>query len=65
MLTTALRPARLPWPRLAARGLLAFLIDLDARYRARVHLATLDDRMLRDVGITRADVGEALRRPLV
>ena len=63
--TTALRHVRLARPRLAARGLLAFLADLDARHRARVRLAHLDDRMLDDIGVTRADIDGELRRPLV
>ena len=55
MSATVLRHVRLARPRLAARGLLAFLAELDDRYRARVRLAQLDDRMLRDIGVTRAD----------
>lgn len=63
--TVALSPARLVRPRLAARGLVDFLAVLDARYRARVRLADLDDRMLADIGVTRADVAAELRRPLL
>ena len=55
MSATVLRHVRLARPRLAVRGLLACLAELDARYRARVRLAQLDDQMLRDIGITRAD----------
>ncbi|CAN5759038.1 hypothetical protein BH23PSE1_BH23PSE1_04190 [soil metagenome] len=47
-------------PRLA--GLLAWIARLDAHYRTRSHLAELDDRMLRDIGVTRADVDRELRR---
>jgi uncharacterized protein YjiS (DUF1127 family) len=65
MSATVLRPVRLPRPRLAARGLLGFLADLDARWRARARLAELDDRMLRDIGVSRADVAAELRRPIL
>lgn len=35
------------------------LADWNDRYRQRIHLAQLDERMLRDMGLTRADaVGE-------
>jgi uncharacterized protein YjiS (DUF1127 family) len=61
MLATALPLAR----RAVARGPLGLLLELDARWRARAHLAELDDRMLRDIGLTRADVAAELRRPLV
>jgi len=65
MSATVLRNVRIARPRLAARGLLSFFAELDRRYRTRVRLNTLDDRMLRDIGITRAAVDEELRRPLV
>lgn len=61
---TLTRPVRTARPRLTARGLVKAAVTLDARYRARVQLAELDDRMLRDMGLTRADVAEELRRPL-
>jgi uncharacterized protein YjiS (DUF1127 family) len=63
--TSVLRPARTARPRLTARGALGFLAALDARHRARRHLAELDDRMLRDIGVSRADVAAELRRPLL
>ena len=63
--TSALRSALFARPRLTVRGLLDRLSSLDARYRSRMDLAALDDRMLRDVGLTRADVAAELRRPLV
>ena len=31
--------------------------------RGRRHLASLDDKMLRDIGITRADVAREYRKP--
>ena len=46
------------------RGILDRLSALDARHRNRMDLEALDDRMLRDVGLTRADVAAELRRPL-
>lgn len=46
------------------RRLLARLVALEGAYRQRADLAALDDRMLRDVGLTRADVDAELRRPL-
>ena len=54
--TSALRHVRTARPRLSVRGVLDCLAALDARHRARVHLVELDDRMLRDIGVTRAEV---------
>lgn len=45
------RPAR----RRARRGLFATLRTWRRRSRERSELASLDERMLRDIGITRAD----------
>lgn len=53
-----------PWPRPSVRGILDWLVALDARYRQRRTLETLDDRMLRDIGVTRAEVEQEIRRPL-
>ena len=51
--TLTLRPAGL------LQRLFSALADWNDRYRQRVHLAQLDERMLRDMGLTRADaVGE-------
>lgn len=58
------RSARIAWPRLSARGLLDRLAARDAAHRQRLTLAALDDHMLRDIGVTRADVSNELRRPL-
>ncbi len=44
-------------------GAVRLFLDLDAFYRERQRLAELDDRTLRDIGVTRADVEEALSRP--
>ena len=62
--TSVLRLARVVPPRLAVRGLLARLLRYDARHRTRMDLKALDDAMLRDIGLTRADVDAELRRPL-
>lgn len=62
---SALRHVRIARPRLAVRGLVAYLLDLDARYRARVGLERIDDRMLRDIGVSRADVDAEVARPLI
>jgi uncharacterized protein YjiS (DUF1127 family) len=64
MSATVLRPVRVARPRLTMRGLIAWLADLDARHRARLRLASLDDHLLRDIGVTRADVEAEVRRPL-
>ncbi len=53
--TTAHRSARSFRPRLSVRGVLGFLADADARYRARAQLGMLDDHLLRDIGVNRAD----------
>lgn len=55
---TGFRTPRLDW-----RALLGRLAALDALHRERGRLAELDDRILRDIGVTRADVAETLRRP--
>ena len=62
--TSVLRPAHTARPRLTAHGLLGLLAALDVRYRTRAHLAELDDRMLRDIGVTRADIAAELRGSL-
>lgn len=53
------RPTRAVWPRISLRSFLERLIAADANHRAAVHLARLDERMLRDIGLTRDEV----RRP--
>lgn len=59
------RHVRTVRPRLSVRGLLKALVEIDARYRARLQLREADDRMLRDMDLTRADVAEEMRRPLL
>lgn len=52
------RPALAFRPRLALRALIDRLVAADADYRARERLARLDERLLRDIGLTR----DAVRR---
>lgn len=54
---------RASWPRLSARGLLERFASADAFYRQRQALASLDERMLQDIGVARAEVDAELRRP--
>ncbi len=58
---TEQRPVRIFWPRLSVRGILDKLVAADAAYRQRLTLESLDDRMLRDVGISRADIARETR----
>jgi uncharacterized protein YjiS (DUF1127 family) len=51
------------WPKAALRRLIERLTALDSAHRRRSDLAILDDRMLRDIGISRGDVEVELRRP--
>ncbi len=50
-----------------SKGLIASLVDLildwQERTRSRVLLGRMDDRMLRDMGITRADVDVETTKP--
>ncbi len=62
---TNLRHVRSYRPHLTARGIVGALFAVEKRYRARVHLRELDDSALKDIGITRADVADELRRPLI
>ena len=48
--------------RLAPRGLLHRLAAIDAGLRRRADLRRIDERTLRDIGVTRADVDEELSR---
>lgn len=59
-----LRTVRTARPRLTVRGFVDYLVALDAKHRARVQLARLDDRMLRDMGLSRSDVEPVLRKTL-
>jgi len=67
-ITDAFGPARsgrtgFGWPRLFLRRLLDLAVALDRRSRERAQLAALDEHMLRDIGVSRADVEAALGRP--
>lgn len=55
---------RLTGPRLSVRGILDRLIAYDALYRQRRALESLDDRMLRDIGVTRAEAEAEIKRPM-
>lgn len=61
---TTTRNVRIVRPRLSVRAFLKVLLDIDARYRARVQLESLDDHMLDDMGLTRADVAFEIKQPL-
>lgn len=55
-----------PWPSLAAfapQRALARLAAYDALWRERVTMRSLDDHILRDIGVSRADIDAALSRP--
>jgi uncharacterized protein YjiS (DUF1127 family) len=60
--STVLRRAR-TWPRLSARGVFDRFAALDSYFRERDALRSLDDHMLRDIGLSRGDVAAELRRP--
>jgi hypothetical protein len=46
------------------RRLIAFLFDCIDIYRQRRALEALDDRMLKDIGLTRCDVEAEISRPV-
>ena len=52
------------WPRLPGEGILDYLLRLDAAYRQRCALRELDDRLLEDIGVTRADIEAEAAGPL-
>jgi uncharacterized protein YjiS (DUF1127 family) len=49
--------------RFSPRRLLDSLLAYEARRRQRLDIAQLDDRLLRDIGVTRAELERELRRP--
>ena len=59
-MTTLTHTATLPLSTRLSRSLTAFTLQLHRR-AAVAELATLDDRLLRDIGLTRIDV-DAMRR---
>ena len=62
---SVLRSVRTARPRLTVRGILEGILRFDAHYRSRMGLRALDDHLLRDIGLTRADISAELRRPLI
>ena len=50
-------------PRFPARRILHWFVAADRLHRERHDLAGLDERALRDIGVTRADVDDALSHP--
>ena len=56
-----------PAARKAQLGLVARVVDLmltwSDRMRQRRHLAELDDRLLQDIGVSRADIENEISRP--
>jgi uncharacterized protein YjiS (DUF1127 family) len=70
MITGNLEAARIALPtssHIAARNALRSLLDTVSAWRARARqrhaLSTLDDHMLRDIGLTRVDVEREGRKP--
>jgi uncharacterized protein YjiS (DUF1127 family) len=69
MTALASRSLAIPRPRLAPRILrlvgrfVAELVARDKRWREREAMRRIDDRILRDIGVTRADLDAALRAP--
>ncbi|HZT48355.1 MAG TPA: DUF1127 domain-containing protein [Hyphomicrobiaceae bacterium] len=64
--TPAAGPARrlaalLGWLASAILASLAAIAEIRTRARAERDLADLDDRMLRDIGITRTEIGRVVR----
>jgi uncharacterized protein YjiS (DUF1127 family) len=49
--------------RAALSRILATLSEWRRRSRDRTHLAMLDDRMLRDIGVNRADLWREINKP--
>lgn len=60
-----LRPAltSMHWHLPSPFAWLAWLVNLQARWRMREELAALSDAQLRDVGLTRDAIDAALERP--
>jgi uncharacterized protein YjiS (DUF1127 family) len=62
--SSAQRSSLLARPRISFRSLIDALVEADARHRRNAHLRQLDDRILRDIGIGRADLEAEARRPI-
>lgn len=54
-MTSTTHTRRLPAQRTGAKGLFARLIEIEGLWRQRQHLAKLDDAVLHDIGISRAE----------
>jgi uncharacterized protein YjiS (DUF1127 family) len=57
------RAVRRPLLRKALNRIVATLREWRQRSRERAQLATLDDRMLRDIGVNRGDVWREINKP--
>ena len=58
---SALRHVRTARPRLTVRGIFDVLAAADRRYRTRQQFLSLDEHLLRDMGLTRDSAAEMLR----
>jgi uncharacterized protein YjiS (DUF1127 family) len=57
------RPSFAPWFRGIVMRLIERLAVWHERSRQRYHLATLDDHILKDIGLSRADVTREIDKP--
>jgi uncharacterized protein YjiS (DUF1127 family) len=51
------------WPKAVGLSVVAVLREWCRRSRERTQLASLDDRMLRDIGVTRGEVLSEINKP--
>ena len=51
------------WPTKALKSALTMVLDWQSGASRRIHLDTLDDHLLRDVGLTRDDIRRELDKP--
>jgi uncharacterized protein YjiS (DUF1127 family) len=63
VMTTQSLSRLLAFPRFPVRRLHDWVLATDRLHRERHDLAALDDRALKDIGVTRADVNDALSHP--
>lgn len=59
----AARTLRIPSPKQVAWGILNMLMEWQERHAERRALGRLDDRLLNDVGLSRADVDKEMSKP--